>query len=105
MATSRLSIVFMLTFFVLATSIYAKEYIVGDENGWKLDFDYQTWAKDKVFYVGDTRGMLSIPVILFRFSTTKLGICNHQFGHKPVTQKTSQHLSHQSVTWMWSLLW
>ncbi|KAJ0802821.1 putative Phytocyanin domain, cupredoxin [Helianthus annuus] len=54
MATSRLSIVFMLTFFVLATSIYAKEYIVGDENGWKLDFDYQTWAKDKVFYVGDT---------------------------------------------------
>ncbi|KAK9059257.1 hypothetical protein SSX86_021876 [Deinandra increscens subsp. villosa] len=55
MATSpRLNLVFMATFLVLATSISAKEYIVGDENGWTLDFDYQTWAKDKVFVVGDT---------------------------------------------------
>ncbi|MFS7924092.1 putative cupredoxin, phytocyanin [Helianthus anomalus] len=54
MATSRLNIFFMATIFVLVTSISAKEYVVGDENGWKLDFDYQNWAKDKVFYVGDT---------------------------------------------------
>ncbi|XP_076914850.1 blue copper protein 1a-like [Bidens hawaiensis] len=54
MATSHLNVVFMITLFVLATTISAKEYIIGDENGWKLDFDYQTWAKDKVFFVGDT---------------------------------------------------
>ncbi|KAI3756481.1 hypothetical protein L1987_56302 [Smallanthus sonchifolius] len=54
MATSRLKIVFMATFLVLAASISAKEHIVGDEKGWTLDFDYQTWAKDKVFFVGDT---------------------------------------------------
>ncbi|XP_076914849.1 blue copper protein 1b-like [Bidens hawaiensis] len=54
MVTSHLNIVFMATIFVLATSISAKDYIVRDENGWKLDFDYQTWAKDKVFFVGDT---------------------------------------------------
>ncbi|KAL8263792.1 hypothetical protein R6Q59_021922 [Mikania micrantha] len=55
MATSQLNIVFIATLIlVLATSISAKEYVVGDENGWTLDFDYQTWAKDKVFFVGDT---------------------------------------------------
>lgn len=32
----------------------AKDIIVGDDNGWKLNFDYQAWAKDKVFKVGDT---------------------------------------------------
>ncbi|MFS7924088.1 putative Phytocyanin domain, cupredoxin [Helianthus anomalus] len=63
MTTTRMSISVVATFFVLATSIYAKEYIVGDENGWKLDFDYQTWAKDKVFFVGDTLGTLYITYI------------------------------------------
>lgn len=57
MAMSRLNMVFLATFFVIATSISAKEYIVGDDSGWTLDFDYQAWAKDKVFYVGDTLGM------------------------------------------------
>ncbi|KVH91921.1 basic blue protein-like [Cynara cardunculus var. scolymus] len=54
MTTSHLIIVVIATLGVLASSISAKEYIVGDESGWTLDFDYQTWAKDKVFFVGDT---------------------------------------------------
>ncbi|PWA96147.1 cupredoxin [Artemisia annua] len=54
MASSRSTIIFVATFFVLATSISATEYIVGDASGWSLDFDYQTWAKDKVFLVGDS---------------------------------------------------
>ncbi|KAI3691719.1 hypothetical protein L6452_31521 [Arctium lappa] len=54
MATSHLIIVFIATLGALASSISGKEYIVGDASGWALDFDYQTWAKDKVFYVGDT---------------------------------------------------
>ncbi|KAK9059256.1 hypothetical protein SSX86_021875 [Deinandra increscens subsp. villosa] len=53
MAASRSTMVFVATILFLATSISATEYIVGDESGWTLDFDYQTWAKDKVFYVGD----------------------------------------------------
>ncbi|PWA35086.1 cupredoxin [Artemisia annua] len=56
MASSRSTIIFVATFFVLATSISATEYIVGDASGWSLDFDYQTWAKDKVFFVGDSLG-------------------------------------------------
>ncbi|KAL7594782.1 hypothetical protein Lser_V15G30479 [Lactuca serriola] len=54
MAASHWIIIFMATIVVLATSISAKEYIVGDGSGWTLDFDYQVWAKDKVFMVGDT---------------------------------------------------
>ncbi|KAK9068000.1 hypothetical protein SSX86_012111 [Deinandra increscens subsp. villosa] len=55
MASSSLStIVFILaTLSVLATLVSATDYIVGDESGWTLDFDYQAWAKDKVFVVGD----------------------------------------------------
>ncbi|KAG9148588.1 hypothetical protein Leryth_018302 [Lithospermum erythrorhizon] len=30
-----------------------KEFIVGDEAGWTLDFDYQRWAMGKEFHVGD----------------------------------------------------
>ncbi|XAR70383.1 hypothetical protein NMG60_11027225, partial [Bertholletia excelsa] len=32
----------------------ATEQIVGDEKGWSLNFDYQTWAAGKEFRVGDT---------------------------------------------------
>ncbi|KAL9993415.1 putative Phytocyanin domain, cupredoxin [Helianthus debilis subsp. tardiflorus] len=58
MAAARSTIVFISTIFLLATSISAKEYVVGDGSGWTLDFDYQAWAKDKVFYVGDKLGTL-----------------------------------------------
>nr|XP_043630486.1 blue copper protein 1b-like [Erigeron canadensis] len=54
MALSHLFILFVATLVVLATSVSATEYIVGDVSGWSLDFDYQTWTKDKVFAVGDT---------------------------------------------------
>ncbi|KAI3691717.1 hypothetical protein L6452_31519 [Arctium lappa] len=53
MVAPRLIIVLIATILVLATSISAKDYVVGDDSGWTLDFDYQTWAKDKVFFVGD----------------------------------------------------
>ncbi|KAD6453476.1 hypothetical protein R6Q59_015360 [Mikania micrantha] len=31
-----------------------KVFIVGDDSGWTLNFDYQTWAMGKEFVVGDT---------------------------------------------------
>ncbi|CAN1245796.1 Blue copper protein [Linum grandiflorum] len=30
-----------------------KDFIVGDNYGWTINFDYQSWAKDKEFHVGD----------------------------------------------------
>ncbi|KAM2890207.1 hypothetical protein COP2_008657 [Malus domestica] len=39
---------------LLPTLSMAKEFVVGDDSGWRKDFDYQKWAKGKVFRVGDT---------------------------------------------------
>lgn len=44
---------------VLPTVAMATEYIVGDQAGWTVNFDYQAWAKDKVFRVGDKLGTFS----------------------------------------------
>ena len=41
---------------------YGKEFIVGDEAGWRLGFDYQAWAKDKYFRVGDKLGNFILPL-------------------------------------------
>uniref|UniRef100_J3LTK5 Phytocyanin domain-containing protein n=1 Tax=Oryza brachyantha TaxID=4533 RepID=J3LTK5_ORYBR len=32
----------------------ATEHMVGDSNGWALEFDYATWAAARQFMVGDT---------------------------------------------------
>ncbi|XP_022858640.1 stellacyanin-like [Olea europaea var. sylvestris] len=49
------STVFLIAFFVaiVASSALAIEYVVGDDAGWKLNFDYQKWAEGKQFVVGD----------------------------------------------------
>ncbi|KAI5655601.1 hypothetical protein M9H77_32788 [Catharanthus roseus] len=38
---------------VAAPVVMAKDIMVGDENGWKLNFDYIAWAKTQEFHVGD----------------------------------------------------
>ncbi|KAL4591905.1 hypothetical protein LXL04_004880 [Taraxacum kok-saghyz] len=38
---------------LLPTTIVATQYVVGDNSGWTLDFDYQAWASTKAFKVGD----------------------------------------------------
>lgn len=43
----------------------AKEIIVGDEAGWKLDFNYQDWTKGKDFQVGDKLSMIIYLFIIF----------------------------------------
>ncbi|KAK9079693.1 hypothetical protein SSX86_001366 [Deinandra increscens subsp. villosa] len=57
MATCKWSIIFLAAMISIAalssTSVSAKLFTVGDEKGWTLYFDYQAWAKDKEFVVGD----------------------------------------------------
>lgn len=43
---------------VAAPVVMAKDIMVGDENGWKLNFDYIAWAKTQEFHVGDRLSML-----------------------------------------------
>ncbi|KAL5547267.1 hypothetical protein UlMin_006954 [Ulmus minor] len=38
---------------LLPTIALATDYIVGDGKGWTTNFNYQDWAKDKMFMVGD----------------------------------------------------
>ncbi|KAH1083122.1 hypothetical protein J1N35_022883 [Gossypium stocksii] len=52
MASNKLLMLSVVAIFLPAMAM-ATDYIVGDDSGWTINFDYQTWAKDKVFYVGD----------------------------------------------------
>ena len=45
--------------------ISAKDFMVGDNKGWTINFDYQAWAQDKEFYVGDKLGTFSV-LLLFK---------------------------------------
>ncbi|TXG66368.1 hypothetical protein EZV62_007643 [Acer yangbiense] len=54
MASYRFITLAIVAIIVLPTVVMATEYIVGDDKGWNLNFKSQDWAKDKVFYVGDT---------------------------------------------------
>ncbi|KAL6174588.1 hypothetical protein ACLB2K_051234 [Fragaria x ananassa] len=38
---------------IVAPSILATDYVVGDDRGWTTNFDYQAWARGKMFVVGD----------------------------------------------------
>ncbi|KAJ1409090.1 Phytocyanin domain [Sesbania bispinosa] len=62
MASSRVA--FLAISMVLLSSVaMATDYVVGDTNGWKTDFNYTQWAQDKVFRVGDN--------IVFNYDNTK----------------------------------
>ncbi|KAI3791640.1 hypothetical protein L2E82_05499 [Cichorium intybus] len=54
MATFTHIVVFaILAVVLLPATTMATDYVVGDDSGWTTNYDYQAWAKDKVFYVGD----------------------------------------------------
>ena len=50
----------------------ATEFTVGDDSGWTINFDYNAWAKDKVFRVGDNLGNVLA-------QTVNLGIFDSNF--------------------------
>ncbi|PSS23544.1 Uclacyanin 1 like [Actinidia chinensis var. chinensis] len=45
--------VFIILAIISPVMVSAKDFIVGDEKGWTLNFDYQAWAQGKDFRVGD----------------------------------------------------
>ncbi|RVW12165.1 hypothetical protein CK203_098576 [Vitis vinifera] len=42
--------------FVLPVVAMATEFTVGDDQRWTINFDYEAWAKEKIFHVGDKLG-------------------------------------------------
>ncbi|GMN54058.1 hypothetical protein TIFTF001_023204 [Ficus carica] len=53
MASNRF-VILGIAVILLPTIAMATEYIVGDDKGWNIGVDYQAWAKDKMFNVGDS---------------------------------------------------
>ncbi|KAJ1409091.1 Phytocyanin domain [Sesbania bispinosa] len=63
MASSRVA--FLAISMVLLSSVaMATDYIVGDNNGWKTDFNYTQWAQDKV-------SVLVTTFVMFNYDNTK----------------------------------
>ncbi|RVW25551.1 hypothetical protein CK203_115724 [Vitis vinifera] len=62
MASKLLNIALAVFAIVLPAVAMATEFTVGDDQGWTINFDYEAWAKDKVFRVGDELAAKS-PVI------------------------------------------
>ncbi|KAK6289102.1 hypothetical protein POUND7_000643 [Theobroma cacao] len=54
MAVHRSFVIFALVAAIAPAITLAEEFIVGGDEGWKLGVDYQQWAKDKQFVIGDT---------------------------------------------------
>ncbi|BAT84953.1 hypothetical protein VIGAN_04243900 [Vigna angularis var. angularis] len=64
MASSSASLAFFAISMVLLSSVaLATDFVVGDDKGWTLDFNYTVWAQDKVFRVGDN--------LLFNYDSSK----------------------------------
>ncbi|KAF5460771.1 hypothetical protein F2P56_020616 [Juglans regia] len=50
----RIIMIFILAIVaILVPSSLATEFVVGDDKGWTINFDYQAWAQGKEFHVGD----------------------------------------------------
>ncbi|XP_058742165.1 blue copper protein 1a-like [Vicia villosa] len=54
MTLSRALFLFAIIATIFSTIAVATDYLVGDEKGWTLGVDYQVWAANKVFHLGDT---------------------------------------------------
>ncbi|XAR69869.1 hypothetical protein NMG60_11001619 [Bertholletia excelsa] len=75
MASNKL-LIFAIVAAALASVARAKEFKVGDDSGWTIDFNYIAWAQDKVFRVGDTL------VFKYEKSSHKVHKLNNSFDFK-----------------------
>lgn len=56
MASVNFFLALALTSAIIAPAL-ATDFVVGDDAGWKTNFDYKTWAAGKEFHVGDRLSM------------------------------------------------
>ncbi|XP_058084612.1 blue copper protein 1a-like [Magnolia sinica] len=50
---SKLVSAILILVVIVPTVALATEHMVGDDSGWTIKFDYEKWAEDKEFRVGD----------------------------------------------------
>lgn len=51
-----LKLILFIAMAIVPAIVGATDFIVGDEEGWKLGVNYTEWAEDKEFRVGDRIG-------------------------------------------------
>ncbi|KAJ0013172.1 hypothetical protein Pint_20067 [Pistacia integerrima] len=65
----------------------AKDFLVGDQSGWTVGFDYQGWAHGKEFHVGD-RLVFNYPAgahNVYKVNGTDFQSCNVPLEGAPLT--------------------
>ncbi|XVE57785.1 hypothetical protein DITRI_Ditri04bG0117500 [Diplodiscus trichospermus] len=79
-------IIAVVAFFAIPSSL-ATEFVVGDEKGWSLDFDYQGWAAGKEFRVGDELVFKYTPGVhnVLRVNGTEFQRCEAADNTVPLT--------------------
>ncbi|KAG9452092.1 hypothetical protein H6P81_004996 [Aristolochia fimbriata] len=53
MASKQMLVFLLIVMACLSSISLAKEFVVGDQAGWRTGFDYTAWAEGKEFRVGD----------------------------------------------------
>ncbi|XWS36601.1 hypothetical protein CRYUN_Cryun20dG0098700 [Craigia yunnanensis] len=87
MASHPIPVIFLLIATVLPAITLGKEFIVGDQFGWTIGFDYKTWTAGKEFHVGD-KLVFRYPVgvhNVFRVNGTDFKNCTVPPGSKSLT--------------------
>lgn len=74
MASNNLLVVLAIAVVVFPSVTMATEYWVGDSKGWTVNFDYQAWASDKMFMVGDVLGKIPLHLLTICFGILKTGL-------------------------------
>ena len=60
MASKQLNIARVVFAIILLAVAMATKFTVGDDQGWTINVDYEAWAKEKVFWVGDKLGNVAL---------------------------------------------
>lgn len=66
MARVTAALVAIAFFVVFPSMVLAKQYVVGDDEGWDGNVDLQAWADDKTFNLGDVLSART-PFLCYRF--------------------------------------
>lgn len=64
-----------------AAPAFGTDYVVGDDWGWTLGFDYTAWAQGKQFWVGDTIRKFILLFIFLYINITNYISCNFSVGY------------------------
>jgi hypothetical protein len=73
------------TLAILVPSILGTEFMVGDDKGWTMNYDYQNWAKGKEFHVGDKLINFSVQFIITHWECTLLLKLMARAGNETLT--------------------